>query len=73
MVRAFAKIVLVATILLVAVPSTQAAEIRTEDRAGWSVARAWFSLSFFADWWDAVAAAWGDNGCVLDPSGGCRG
>ena len=66
MVRSLAKVVLVVSILLVAVP-TQAAERRVEDRSGW------ISWSFFADLWEMVSAAWGDNGCWVDPNGGCHG
>jgi hypothetical protein len=65
MVRSLAKIVLVVTILLVAVPSTQAAERRVEDHS-------LSSWSFLADLWE-ILSAWGDNGCILDPSGGCHG
>jgi hypothetical protein len=70
MVRSLAKIVLVVTILLVAVPSSQAAEGRMEDR---SFAHAVLSWSFFSDLWDAVLGVWGDNGCWVDPNGGCHG
>jgi hypothetical protein len=71
MVRTLVKIVLVVTILLMAVPTTQAAEGRVEDPSGW-VSRA-LSWRFFSDLWDVFSGAWADNGCILDPSGGCRG
>ena len=71
MVRSLAKIVLVVLILLVAVPSIQAAP-RVEERSGWSVSRALLSLSFLSDLWEAFSSAFGDNGCILDPSGTCR-
>lgn len=73
MVRTLAKIVLVVTILLVAVPSTQAADGRVEDRSGWSGFHAVLSWSFFSDLWDVFSGAWGDNGCMLDPDGRCHG
>ena len=73
MVRSLAKIFLVVTILLVAVPSTQAAESRMEDRSGWSVSRALLSWSFLADLWETFSSAWGENGCMLDPDGRCHG
>lgn len=64
MVRSLAKIVLVITILLVAVPPSQAAEGRVEDRSGWG--------GFLVDLWEVFSAVWGGNGCILDPSGTCR-
>lgn len=71
MVRSLAKIVLVVTILLLAVPSSHAAEGRTEDRSGWGVARAVLSWSFFSDFWEVVSGVWTNNGCEMDPSGRC--
>ena len=73
MVRSLAKIVLVVTILLVVVPSTQAAQSRVEDRSAWSGARALMSWSFLSDLWEIFSPAWGDNGCWVDPNGGCHG
>ena len=64
MVRSLAKIVLVITILLVAVPPSQAAEGRMEDRSGWG--------GFLADLWEVFSMALGDNGCWVDPNGTCR-
>ena len=43
-----------------------------KDRSGWSVAHAVLSWSFFSDLWDVFSGAWGDNGCWVDPDGGCR-
>ena len=71
MVRSLAKIVLVVTILLMAVPATQAADGQVEDRSGWSVSRA-LSWSFFSDLWDVFSEAWANNGCWADPSGTCQ-
>lgn len=73
MVRSLAKILLVVLILLTAVPSTQAAAAWTEAPAARSGALALVSWDFLADLWDWVASAWGDNGCWVDPNGGCHG
>lgn len=59
------KAVPVVLVLLVAVPSLQAAE---PGRSGFS---ALSSGSFFARVWDFFTSAWGDNGCELDPDGHC--
>ena len=55
------RAVLVILLLLVAVPSLQAAE-----PGGPSV-----SWSFLARTWGFLTSAWGNNGCSLDPSGLC--
>lgn len=71
MVRYTARSVLLVLILLVPVPTVQAAGPREEVGAGRSVPTALVSWGFLAGLWDALTGAWNDNGCLLDPNGGC--
>jgi hypothetical protein len=55
------RAVLVILLLLMAVPSLQAAEPGGPS----------FSWSFLARTWDFLTSIWGDNGCSVDPNGRC--
>jgi len=71
MVRFPAKTVLLILILLMAVPSIQAAEPREEVNPGRSSPTAQASWGFLVELWGVFTNAWSENGCILDPNGGC--
>ncbi len=71
MVRFIAKSVLLVLILLVAVPSIQAAGPREEVSSGRSGSTALVSWGFLVQIWDSFTSAWNENGCRLDPDGSC--
>jgi hypothetical protein len=71
MVRFTARSVLLVLILLMTVPSVQAAGPREEVNAGRSGPTALVSWGVLGELWDVLSSAWSENGCWLDPSGGC--
>jgi hypothetical protein len=71
MVRLTARSILLVLILLMTVPSVQAAGPREEVNAGRSGPTAPVSWGVLVELWDVLSSAWSDNGCWVDPSGGC--
>jgi len=71
MVRHLAKAVFLVLILLVVVPSIQAAEPRKEVSSIRSDSAALVSWSFFVELWDVLTGPWSENGCEFDPDGKC--
>jgi len=53
-------VLLFVLVLLVFAPLSQAAELRSEPP--WAV---------LSQMWDFLVSSWSDNGCRIDPSGGC--
>lgn len=60
-------VLLLVFIVLLAVPSVQAADARSEAKGGRSV----FSLDFLSQAWDFLTSIWDMNGCRIDPDGLC--
>jgi hypothetical protein len=71
MVRHLVKAVFLVLILLVVVPSIQAAEPRGEVSAIRSDSATLVSWSFLVDLWNVLTGSWSENGCEFDPDGRC--
>lgn len=60
-------VLLLAFILLLAVPAVQAAERQPEAKADHSG----FALDFLSQAWNFLTSVWESNGCGFDPDGRC--
>lgn len=71
MFRFVTKAVLLVLVLLVAVPSIQAAGPEENVRFSESGSTSLVSWGFLGDLWNVFVGAWANNGCELDPDGRC--
>jgi hypothetical protein len=71
--RAFLSraVLLLVLILLLVVPSTQAAEPRTSTSPARSAPSGLTAWDVFSQTWDLLTSVWANNGCGIDPSGRC--